>query len=135
MGPPVRNHCNAPLTDIEDGKCWISSCGLLSCWNHTSSVVKDTALHQLVVHVVDYGVVLPDTVQQRVNDISRASGAVVSGGESADDQACKPALPGAVHTRYKSANGFVVSDGWLVDTGCPKDLVSEYTTYQYKEWV
>lgn len=121
---PVRLDRNAPLQDVE-GNDWRTSGGMTSCWDHTSVIETNTALHHIASHIMGHDVSLDATTRKHITNLNKAFGIVVSGADTADDGAVQPAMPGYVNHKCKVASNFGVSESWLVDTGCPNDLVSE----------
>lgn len=106
---------------IVGGPVW----GMTSCWNHVSVIEKHTALHHMTTHNMDHAVSWDAKARKRITNINKACGFVVSGADTANNDAAQLAMPGYVHASYNVVNKFDVSASWLNDMGWPHDLAPE----------
>lgn len=81
---------------------------------------------------MDPDVSLDAKARKHITHNNKARGIVVSGADTADNDAAQPAMPGYVHHKYNVASNVDVSESWLVDTGCPNDLASEEQVSQHQ---
>lgn len=128
----VRIDCNAPLQDAE-GNYWRASWGMMSCWNHASAAEKNADLNHMATHIMDHDASLDANTRNHMTHINKARGMVFSGKYTADNDADQLTMPGCVNHKYIVASSFDVSESWLVDTGCPNDLVSEEQSSKHKD--